>query len=298
MGLNKEMKKVLEFISKKLAKKQKKKVKKAKKAKQAKGVSLAEYAKNKMLLDMQSKMATGGGAPITKLTANLDTESMKRDMQELKEKNKDQQKEQMKVANDLSRAVSGIEQYKEQLRLEHEQRANPREVWGPLLMEDDLPIVVELKNKLLLLENEQDRANIEKQIAIDDDDKPRIEHFIKQEVDIVSAITKEKKLLASARKKAKEMTEEQLMKQQQAAFNRARRDAENEPDENFAPSRADAPSKVKVRPKNPVGRPPVGSKAFLGSKMDRATDAADVDPLADLEERLAQHERDNVLGHI
>jgi hypothetical protein len=87
MGLNKEMKKVLEFISKKLAKKQKKKAKKVKRAK--KGASLAEYAKNKMLLDMQSKMATGGGAPITKLTANLDTESMKRDTQELKEKNKE-----------------------------------------------------------------------------------------------------------------------------------------------------------------------------------------------------------------
>jgi hypothetical protein len=286
----------LEFITKKLAKKQKKKLKKAK---QAKGASLAEHAKNIMLLDMQSKMASSGGAPIARITANLDTESMKRDMQELKEKNKDQQKEQMKVANDLSWAVSGIEQYKEQLRLEHEQRANPREAWGPLLMEDDLPIVVELKNKLLLLENEQDRANIEKQIAIDDDDKPRIEHFIKQEVDIVSAITKEKKLLASARKKAKEMTEEQLMKQQQAAFNRARREAENDDsDEDYVQRRVDAPSKVKIRQKNPVGRPPVGSKAFLGSKMDRATDAADVDPLADLEERLAQHERDNVLGHI
>ncbi len=142
-------------------------------------------------------------------------------------------------------------------------------------MEDDLPIVIELKNKILLLENDQSRANIEKQMAIDSDDKAKIEEFVKQEVDIVSALSKEKKRLVSAQKKAKEMTEEQLMKQHQAAFNRARREAENESDDEYVPSRVDAPSKVKVRPKNPVGRPPVGSKAFLGGKMERAADAED-----------------------
>lgn len=290
MGLKKELKKVLDFISKKLAKKQKKKAKKAKKAKRAK-VSLAEYAKNKMLLDMQSKMASGGsGAPLTKLTANLDTESMKRDMQELKEKNKDQQKEYVKVANDLSRAVSGIEQYKQQLQLEHEQHRNPREEWGTMMLIEQLPEVVELKNAVLLLQNAQNEAMVEKQIAVDEGDEAKIEELAEKEEEIVVELVKQEKQLEKARKKGKQQTEAQFLKQQERDFMQAKRDAA------YSPSGTDAPVKSgRVAKLNPVGRPINTPTEFLGDRMNRAASAAS---LADSVGKLAKNETGSILGSI
>lgn len=76
---NKALVEVIKLLSKK----------KKKNKKKGKGASLKEYVKNKMLLDLQSKLTgSGGGSDYRVKTANLDTESIKKELLELKEAQK------------------------------------------------------------------------------------------------------------------------------------------------------------------------------------------------------------------
>lgn len=76
---NKALVEVIKLLSKK----------KKKGKKKGKGASLKEYVKNKMLLDLQAKLTgSGGGSDYRVKTANLDTETIKKELLELKEAQK------------------------------------------------------------------------------------------------------------------------------------------------------------------------------------------------------------------
>ena len=151
-SLNAELKKVLTFVAGKMVKKlKKKKAKKAKKPNPKK--SLAQYAKDKLLYDLQAKLGMGGigggslGLPLRPVV-NLDTELVKKDIQELKESQKQNK-------TNISRIASGTDNYRKQLALEHKQQANPREAMdiGEPMPIEDLPAMKEAVNRAELADN-------------------------------------------------------------------------------------------------------------------------------------------------
>lgn len=120
--LDKQIKALVAELKKSKRKKQKGKKKAKKQGKPKK--TLAEYAKEKMLMDMLTKQSGGGGgggAPLR--VANYDTEVVKKELADLKEKAKD---EKSKVNEEVKRLESGMEQYKRQLMLEYKEQENPR----------------------------------------------------------------------------------------------------------------------------------------------------------------------------
>ena len=121
--LENQIKFLVAELKKSKKKKAKKKAKTRSKPRKTK-TSLAEYAKNKMMLDMLTKSQLGGaGGGIQPLKVNYDTETVKKELSDLKEKMRD---EKTKVSDEVKRLETGLEQYQRQLALEYEDRGNPR----------------------------------------------------------------------------------------------------------------------------------------------------------------------------
>ena len=178
MRLEKELKKVLKFIAKKLSKKDKKdKKKKGKKRVRKTKASLTDYARNKLMMDLQAKGSGGGYAPST---ANLDREAVKSDIMELKEKTKEQ-----------ARAVSGLEQYKNQLMIEQKENRNPRQYMGEWLDIDE-PEIRARQNQVKLLEAEQDKLDTQLEIAVDNDNDDQVAEIQKQQAEVAVQLAQEK----------------------------------------------------------------------------------------------------------
>jgi hypothetical protein len=183
-----------------------------KKGKQNPKALLQDYQTKKYITDLETKLNNfqtksyggggGGGASYAPSTANLDRESVKSDIMELKEKTKEQ-----------GRAISALEQYKQQLLNEQKQQQNPRQYMGEWLDFDE-PEVRARQNQVKLLEAEQDKLDTQLEIAVDGENDDQIAEIQKQQADVAVQLAQEKIELKTVKRvtraKAKKATEDRL----------------------------------------------------------------------------------------
>ena len=212
--LNKELLKVLKFVAKKRAKKRAKK----------QGKTLAEYSKDKMLMDLHTKSLMGsGGGPVGLRVGNLDSEMIKKDINDIKEK-------QGQHTSFINRAMSGMDQYNRQMQIEHKQLEAPRDSYemGDILMIEELPEMLaanaeleELREKNAQLEAEKLKA----ELSEDMDGLEKIEEQQAANQARARRVTKEKQHIYYATRRAKQQAErdqERMFEIQQRQLERDR----------------------------------------------------------------------------
>ena len=119
--LEKEIKALVAELKKSKRKKKGKKTKKTGKGKK----TLADFAKEQMLTNLYQKSLGGGGAPpiVPRPTVSLDTENVKSELNQLKEKVKS---EKGKMDEEVRRLETGMAQYQRQLTLAYQDKNEPR----------------------------------------------------------------------------------------------------------------------------------------------------------------------------
>ena len=235
--LNKQLLKVLTYVAKKKAKKRVKKMK---------GKTLAEYSKDKMLMDLHTKslMGSGGGVAPGMRTGNLDSEMIKKDIHELKQKQSDH-------SSFIDRAKTGMEQHIMLLENKKQEAIAPRHDFNvprlqhePLSISDimsiqDLPEMIAKDSELRALREENARLEAELLSAELTDDDAQIAIIAEQQVANkarVSKVSKEKQQMYEGTRQRKKQAlrdadEMQRIKQREEERQRIAEEQQQQKDE-------------------------------------------------------------------